>query len=127
MKMRMTMALAVALCALAGGGAQAATPKACGALAKDAVEAARNFKSCITSNVACPAVAGRAPFNNNEKKRPGAAKNQSYQEARVGTDHTGAGGVRRLVFLIGGTPPAKQSVVNQYYSDDHYVTFCQFN
>ncbi|KQY96865.1 hypothetical protein ASD21_23085 [Caulobacter sp. Root1455] len=128
MKIRMMTAVAVALCVLSGGAAQArATIKPCGALGKDALEVARNFKSCVTSNVACAAVAGRQAFGNAEKILPAAAKNQAYQEARVGADRAGAGGVRRLVFLVGGTPPAKQSVVSQYYSDDHYRTFCLVN
>jgi len=130
MRIRMTVAvaLAVALSALGSGGAQGrATIKPCGALGKDALEVARNFKSCVTSNVACAAVAGRQAFGNAEKILPAVARNQAYQEARVGADRAGAGGVRRLVFLVGGTPPAKQSVISQYYSDDHYRTFCAMN
>ena len=128
MKMRMATAMVVALCAFSGGVADArAAIKPCGALARDALEVSRSFKSCITSTVGCAGVPGRQAFSNNERKLPAAAKNQAYQEGRVGTDHAGFGGVRRLVFLVGGTLPAKQSVVSQYYSDDHYVTFCQID
>lgn len=115
----------VALCALATAAAQARDVKTCGALGRDAVDVARSFKSCITSNIACGDVRGQQVFGNNEGRLPGAGKNQSYREGRVGADRAGAGGVRRLVFLVGGG--AKQTVIDQYYTDDHYETFCKIN
>jgi guanyl-specific ribonuclease Sa len=109
---------------LAAAGVADAKTKPCGAVGKDVVEVQRNLRSCLASNVACAAVQGLQVFNNNERRLPAAGHNQAYYEARVGTDHAGAGGVRRVVDLAQGAK-GSASVLDKYYSADHYATFCE--
>jgi guanyl-specific ribonuclease Sa len=108
-----------------GQSVYAKTP-ACGAMGKDAIEVARNMRSCLTVKIACAAVDGSQVFGNNEGRLPTAGANQTYMEGRVGTDRAGLGGVRRLVMLVQDSK-AKSVILSQYYTSDHYGTFCELN
>ncbi|MBN3134379.1 ribonuclease domain-containing protein [Pectobacterium punjabense] len=62
-------------------------------------------------------------FNNNEKILPAAGKNEVYYEYYLGYDGTGGAGSHRAVLLV-SIPTGKHKVLQSYYTQDHYKTFC---
>ncbi|MFJ5333096.1 ribonuclease domain-containing protein [Pectobacterium versatile] len=62
-------------------------------------------------------------FNNNEKILPAAGKNEVYYEYYLGYDGNNGAGSHRAVLLV-STPAGKNKVLQSYYTQDHYKTFC---
>lgn len=90
----------------------------------DATEVARSFRPCLTSNLYCQGVVNVGVYQNRHNRLPAAPKGETYWEARVGANRAGNAGRRRLVFLIQGQR-GRATVVAEYFTADHYTTFCK--
>lgn len=109
-------------------GAAGKIPATC-STAADVKDAAANVRYCITNRAAAGGMCGRnhldvQTFNNNGLLLPKAAPSQVYVEGKVRSAEADAG-TRRLVMLVLEQRSGKKAVLKQYYSGDHYKTFCQ--
>lgn len=95
---------------------------------RDVVISSQDFRYCIKQ------VKGKEEcrdlkikvFDNNEKRLPKAGHNQAYYEGRILHSRDETAGKRRLVSLVQGeafTSDAK--ILENYFTADHYDTFCQ--
>ncbi|WP_454774994.1 ribonuclease domain-containing protein [Janthinobacterium tructae] len=66
---------------------------------------------------------GNVVFNNNEKRLPAAGKDEVYYEYYLGIGGDGGPGSHRAVLLV-QTPTGKRKLVERYYTQDHYTSFC---
>jgi ribonuclease T1 len=66
---------------------------------------------------------GNTIFNNNEKRLPAAGKDEIYYEYYLGIGGDGGAGSHRAVLLV-QTPAGKRKLVERYYTQDHYASFC---
>jgi len=61
-------------------------------------------------------------FNNSERRLPKVGKNETYYEFDLGRDGFGGRGTHRVVILVQGG--SKNKILNSYFTQDHYSTFC---
>ena len=66
---------------------------------------------------------GNVVFNNNEKRLPAAGKDEVYYEYYLGIGGDGGPGSHHAVLLV-QTPTGKRKLVERYYTQDHYTSFC---
>ena len=66
---------------------------------------------------------GNTVFNNNEKRLPAAGKDEVYYEYYLGIGGDGGAGSHRAVLPV-QTPAGKRKLVERYYTQDHYTSFC---
>lgn len=79
------------------------------------------YRNAKTSAVASGP--GNTVFNNNEGRLPAAGKDEVYYEYYLGIGGDGGAGSHRAVLLV-QTPKGKRKLVERYYTQDHYASFC---
>lgn len=63
-------------------------------------------------------------FSNNERQLPGTNRNEVYYEYTLGQAWGDGAGKHRAVLLV-LLGQDKRRVIKQYYTSDHYRTFCE--
>lgn len=66
---------------------------------------------------------GNTVFQNREGKLPAAGRNEVYYEYYLGYDGNNGPGSHRAVLLV-QEAKAKRRLMERYYTQDHYETFC---
>jgi ribonuclease T1 len=79
------------------------------------------YRTAKTKAVAGPQ--GNTVFNNNEGRLPPIDKDQVYYEYYLGIGGDGGPGSHRAVLLV-QTPAGKRKLVERYYTQNHYTSFC---
>lgn len=92
--------------------------------AKPATSEYEAYRNAKVAAVAGPA--GNTEFQNREGKLPPAGKNEIYYEYYLGNDGTGGAGSHRAVLLVQESKN-KNRLLESYYTQDHYATFCSLN
>jgi ribonuclease T1 len=110
----------------------AVKPHNCGKLPADIVESGRDFRICVTDpgspKFNCgPTGMDKQEFDNAEGRLPKAGKGTVYYEGKIIQPTDPDAGKKRWVYLSQKVKGKPAVIVAQYYTANHYLTFCQYS